>query len=117
MNLNDINARSAPIFNIRSEPVEEVREVRKAVSCYLITLDVSFHIFNDGYMEMEYRGEEPVDPEDVLDSVRREQIFPDTEKYKEILETIKDMVPSKKYAFLSKTLKYLKYYVKPGMED
>ena len=88
-----------PSFEKKTEPVEEVKEERKLTSCYLIKPDVSFQIFNDGYMEMEYRGEGPTDPEDPGISVRRERILPDTERYKEILEITKEMLPSKFWDF------------------
>ena len=72
--------------------MEEIKEDRKLVAYYSIEPSISFDIYDDGYMEMEYRGEEPCDPDDPGFSVRRERIFPDTERYKEILELTKEMV-------------------------
>lgn len=100
MNINDMKTRIPPTFERRKEPVEEVRESRKIVSAYHIKPSRTFSIFNDGCMEMEYRGEEPVtNSENLGYSMRKEQIFPNTERHKEILETIKDMVLEPDFGF------------------
>ena len=47
----DIPNKIQPSFGKRGELVEEVRKERKLISYYNIKPDVSFHIFDDGYME------------------------------------------------------------------
>ena len=88
----DIPNKIQPSFEKRGELVEEVRKERKLISYYNIKPDVSFNVYDDGYMEMEYRGEKPTDLEDPGFSIRREVILPNTERYNEILEITNDMM-------------------------
>lgn len=61
--------------------MEDIKEDRKLIAYYNIEIGISFNIYDDGYMEMEYRGEEPRHPDDTGFSVRREIIFLYTERY------------------------------------
>ena len=69
-------------------------EHRRIISAYILDQETSFHKFDDGSMEIEYRGEgEVIDMKGrSFTSVRKVPVRYGSEKYRELMNEIKDFV-------------------------